>query len=110
MRALVLASMVGITPIQAFAQERIQGKVVSTELTHCDFKPGSCAGNLTLERAGQATNPLTVEVPLGTTIRSGSEHVYLPALKGRTVSIDLITTNGQKAVSSIDVVEASATK
>lgn len=101
--ALVAAILIAHSP-QGLAQETVQGKVVGTQLTHCDFKPGGCAGNLTLgtESQGKA-GQVTINVPLGTPIRKGNETVYLPALRGKSVHIVLATEKGEKTARSIDV-------
>ena len=89
---------------QGFAQEAIHGKVVSTKLTHCDFKPGGCAGNLTLETENQGkVSQIVVDVPLGTKIHKGNETVYLPALRGRSVNIVLAANKGEKTAQSIEI-------
>ena len=58
----------------AHAQEKVEGKVVSTKLTHCDMnvKIGGCAGTFTMERKAEGKNEeLKVNVPLGTPITRG---------------------------------------
>lgn len=102
--ALAITAILMMHSPQGFAQEVAQGKVVSTKLTHCDFKPGGCAGNLTLETENQGkASQLTINVPLGTPIRKGNDTVYLPALRGKSVHIVLGTEKGEKVARSIDV-------
>lgn len=89
-----------------FAQEKIEGKVVGTKLTHCDMnvKIGGCAGTLKLERkASDKTEELTFNVPLGTPITRGSETVYLPALRGKTVIITQVTEKNERVAKAIEV-------
>lgn len=102
--SVVVAALLVAGPAPALTQERLQGKVVATMLTHCDFKPGGCAGNLTLETTpqGQASQVM-IDVPLGTPIRKGNETVYLPALRGKAVNIVLVTEKGKKTARSVDV-------
>jgi hypothetical protein len=88
-----------------FAQEKIEGKVVGTRLTHCDMnvKIGGCAGTLTMEsRADGKTEEIQVEVPLGTPITRGSETVYLPALRGKTVVITHVREKNLRVAKAIE--------
>lgn len=88
-----------------FAQEKIEGKVVGTKLTHCDMnvKIGGCAGTMKLERkAGDKTEELTINVPLGTPIRKGSETVYLPALRGKTVAVTQAMEKNERVAKAIE--------
>lgn len=103
-RSVLTAALAGALctlPGAAIAQQRIEGKVVSTKLTVCQFKPGGCEGSMVLETA--APGQVTIKVPLGTTIRKGNETVYLPALRGRTVSVTHVTEKGEKIARAIDV-------
>lgn len=89
-----------------FAQEKIEGKVVGTKLTVWDMnvKVGGCAGTLTMERkAGDRTEELTFNVPLGTPITQGSETMYLPALRGKTVVITRVTEKNERVAKAIEV-------
>jgi len=85
----------------ALAQEKIEGKVLSTKLTACTFKPGGCEGTMVLE----TTKPeqVTIKVPLGTMIQKGSETIYLPALRGRTVTVTHVNEKSEKIARAIDV-------
>ncbi|MFY9317474.1 MAG: hypothetical protein WAO95_18195 [Burkholderiales bacterium] len=85
----------------AAAQEKIEGKVLSTKLTVCTFKPGGCEGTMVLGTA--KPEQITIKVPLGTMIQKGSETVFLPALRGRTVSVTHVTEKGERIARSIDV-------
>ena len=85
----------------AVAQEKIEGKVLSTKLTVCTFKPGGCEGTMVLETA--KPEQLAIKVPLGTMIQKGSETVFLPALRGRTVSVTHVTDKGERIARAIDV-------
>lgn len=91
-----------------WAQEKIEGKVVSSKLTACSFKPGGCEGSLVLEaqRAGKMEQ-VTIKVLLGTQIKKGEEYVYLPTLRGNRVSIAHATEKGEKVAKTIDVVETA---
>lgn len=88
-----------------FSQEKIEGKVTGTKLTHCDMnvKVGGCAGTLKMERkAGDKTEELTINVPLGTPIRRGTETVYLPALRGKTVVITQVIEKNERVAKAIE--------
>ncbi len=88
----------------ALAQEKIEGKVISTKLTVCQFKPGGCAGSLLMETAAPGKREqVTIQVPLGTMIRKGEEVVYLPALRGRIVAVTHVTEKGERIARAIDV-------
>lgn len=90
----------------AMAQEKIDGKIVSTKLTHCnmDVKIGGCAGTFAMEStvAGKKEE-LMFEVPLGTPITRGSETMYLPALRGKTVVVTAVTEKNQRVAKAIEV-------
>lgn len=96
-----LAALLSSPPV--WSQQTLEGKVVGTRLTHCDFKPGGCAGTLTLAGANETVE---IEVPLGTPIRQGAGHLYLPALRGKTVSVVLAADKAAKTARAIDVKEA----
>ena len=90
----------------ARAQEKIEGKVIGTKLTHCDMnvKIGGCAGKLTMERQAEGKKEeLTFNVPLGTPITRGSETMYLPALRGKTVVITHVTDKTERVAKAIEV-------
>jgi len=89
-----------------FGQERVEGVVVSTKLTKCNFKPGGCEGNLVLETPrGDTKEQLTIKVPLGTQIKKGTEDIYLPALRGNLVAVTHVSDNGEKVAKSIEVIK-----
>lgn len=103
--ALVFA--LALLPAAGFGQEKIEGTVVGTKLTLCQFKPGGCEGYLTLETTG-AVKPeqVTLKVALGTPIKKGKEDVFLPALRGKSVAVSYVTDKGEKLAKSIEVLEA----
>lgn len=87
------------------AQEKIEGKVVRTDVTVCDMnvKVGGCAGTLTIERkAGDKTEQLTINVPLGTPIKRGIETAYLPALRGKTVAVTQMMEKNERVAKAIE--------
>jgi hypothetical protein len=90
----------------ALGQERIDGTVLRTKTTHCDMnaKSGGCAGTLTMERkADGKTEQLTFNVPLGTPITRAGETAYLPALRGKTVSVTHVTEKNERVAKAIEV-------
>lgn len=98
--SVILALLLVIALGPGFAQEALEGKAVGTKLTHCDFKPGSCAGSLKLETTA---SQIEIDVPLGTPIRQGSKYVYLPTLRGKAVSVILAADKPGKTARSINV-------
>jgi hypothetical protein len=87
----------------AWAQQTFEGTVVSTTLTACDFKPGTCEGTVVLETKGAAPGRVTIKVPKGTQIKQGNEHLFLPGTKGRLVAITYVENKGEKVARSIEV-------
>jgi hypothetical protein len=108
-RLLITVSLAGFlgvagAPPWTSAQQRIEGTVVSTKLTACDFKPGTCEGTAVLEtRTSGTAGQVTIKVPKGTQIKHGSEHLFLPGLKGRLVAVTYVEDKGEKVATSIDV-------
>lgn len=112
MNRLVLRSLLPIATATLFshapallAQEKIEGKVVGTKLTHCDMnvKIGGCAGTMKLERkAGDKSEELTFNVPLGTPIRKRTETVYLPGLRGKTVMVTHVMEKNERVAKAIE--------
>ncbi len=90
------------SPVVVAAEERIEGTVISTTLTACDFKPGTCEGSLVLDTKGQ-DGQVTVKVPKGTQIKKGNNHVLLPGLKGSQVTIAYVNDKGARVATSIEV-------
>ena len=86
------------------ADARIEGVVTSTKLTTCEFKPGTCEGSLVLERKeGGKPNEVTIKVPKGTVITKGSDHLFLPGLKGNAVAVTYTEERGEKVAKAIEV-------
>jgi hypothetical protein len=86
----------------ALGAERIEGTVLSTTLTACDFKPGTCEGALVLDTKGK-DGQVTVKVSKGTQIKKGNDHLFLPGLKGNHVAITYVDDKGARIAKSIDV-------
>ena len=89
----------------SLAQEKIEGTVISANLTACDFKPGTCEGTLVLEAkiAGKAER-VSFKVPKGTLITKGQDYMLLPAIQGSTIVIVYdVKAGGVKVAKSITV-------
>jgi len=83
------------------AQQQIEGTVVSTKLTACDMKPGTCEGSMVLDTKDAAQ--ITINVPKGTQIKQGDGHLFLPGIKGRVVAVTYVEDKGGKVAKSIEV-------
>lgn len=102
---LAFLSLAGFAPL-AFAQEKLEGRVVGTKLTHCDMsvKVGGCAGTLTLEsKARGDKQELRINVPLGTPITRAGETMYLPALRGKNVVVTHVMDKNERVAKAIEV-------
>ena len=106
-RLLLIAAVAGTMsafPWASEAQEKIEGKVLSTKLTICQFKPGGCAGSLVMETAApRKPEQVTIRIPLGTMIKQGNDVVYLPALRGREVIVEVAADKGERVAKTISV-------
>ena len=92
----------------ASAERRIDGSVVRTKVTLCEFRPRGCAGYLVLEvERGGKREQLTVQVRLGVPIRRGEEYVLLASLPGSVVSVVCVAENGAIVARSIEVTESA---
>jgi hypothetical protein len=106
--ALVFALMVSLAlPLQGEAEERIEGVVRDTVVTHCDAsRQGGCAGTLTLERRSAAgIETLAIKVPLGTPISRESGILLLHSLEGRTVVVTQTSERSARVARAVEVVE-----
>ncbi len=105
--SLAFAAIIGLQTISAAAQEKIEGTVVSTKMTLCEFKPGGCEGDLVLERKGSGgkAESTTIRVPKGTLIKKGNDYAYLPTLRGSVVAVTYVTEKGTPVAKSIEVLK-----
>lgn len=104
--AMVMA--LAMIPLASVAQEKIEGKVLRTNLTACNPKPtgGGCEGSLTVEiKADGETQQVPIKVVAATLIRKGKDYLFLPATQGNSVVVSYVTEQGQKMATSIDIVE-----
>lgn len=100
--AWMLVLVAGTLPVSA--EEKIEGSVVSTTLTSCEFKPGTCEGSLVLDtQEGGKPTQITINVPKGTAIKKGGDHLFLPGVKGQPVVISYVTEKGERVAKSIEV-------
>ena len=88
------------------AQQQIEGAVVSTKLTACDMKPGTCEGTMVLDTKGATPGQVTIKVPKGTQIKQGDGHLFLPGTKGRVVAVTYVEDKGEKVAKSVEVKSA----
>jgi len=90
----------------AHAQQQVEGTVVSTKMTACDMKPGSCEGTMTLDTKGATPGQVTITIQKGTVIKHGDGHLFLPGTKGRVVAITYVEDKGEKVAKSVEVKSA----
>ena len=88
------------------AQQQIEGTVLSTKLTACDMKPGTCEGTMVLDTKGATPGQVTIKVPKGTQIKQGDGHLFLPGTKGRVVAVTYVEDKGEKVAKSVEVKSA----
>jgi hypothetical protein len=88
-----------------FGQEKIEGKVIKTNLTSCSVVPGkvgTCAGTLVLEsKANGKAHQATLKVTRDTILKKGDEKVFLFQLLGAPVSVSFTTEKGEKVAQSV---------
>ena len=87
----------------AHAQQHVEGTVVSTKMTACGMKPGTCEGTMTLQTKDGTPGQVTIKVQNGTVIKHGDGHLFLPATKGRLVAITYVEDKGEKVAKSVEV-------
>lgn len=104
------AVMIAVAPTASFADEKVEGKVVRTNLTLCQPRPtgGGCEGTLTLEpKAGGTAQEMAIKVTADTLIKKGGDFVFLPSTQGSSVVVSYVTQKGEKVAKSIDVLGAA---
>lgn len=93
-------------PSIGFAQETVEGTVVSTKLTSCDFKPGGCVGSLVLQTSvGGKPGQMGIQVPRGTLIKQGNDFAFLPTLRGKYIAVAYAMEKGEPVAKSIEVLK-----
>jgi hypothetical protein len=94
---------------QAGAEQRIQGTVLQTRVTLCQFKPRGCAGFMVMELAREGRREqVTVQVRLGVPIRHEEDYVLLATLRGSVVSVVHVIEKGAIVAKSIEVTTKAA--
>ena len=111
-RRMSFGAVTGVGLICAFvatshdglAAQKLEGRVIGTTLTQCDFKPRTCEGTLDVQtKIAGKTQRVTILVRKGTTIKKGNAYILLPALNGGLVAIAYVTEKGNKLAQSIEV-------
>ncbi len=111
MRRLLITAVSAVLSVLApvsivFAQQQIEGTVVSTKMTACDMKPGTCEGTMVLDTKGPTPGQVTIKVRKGTVIKHGDGYLFLPGTKGRVVAITYVEDKGEKVAKSVEVKSA----
>ena len=92
-------------PWLGFGQEKVEGTVITTNLTSCSVVPGkvgTCEGTLVLEsKADGKPRQVTVKVTRDTTLKKGEEKVFLFQLKGGLATVNFLTERGEKVAQSV---------
>lgn len=101
----VCALVVAIFNSLSFGQEKIEGKVVKTNLTACSVVPGkvgTCEGTLILENMKDGKpNQITVKITRDTMLRKGDEKLFLFQLQGAPVTVTFNESKGEMAAQSV---------
>ncbi|WP_340522339.1 hypothetical protein [Cupriavidus necator] len=104
--SLALWLIGGGYPSIGFAQETVEGTVISTKLTFCDFKPGGCEGSLVLQTsAAGKSGQMGIKVPRGTLSKQGNDFAYLPSLRGKYLTVAYVMEKGEPVAKSIEVLK-----
>jgi hypothetical protein len=87
------------------AQEKIEGTVVSTNLTACSVVPGklgTCEGTLVLESKKEGKPyQTTVKVTRDTALKKGDEKLFLFQLNGAPVTVTFFEGKSEKVAQSV---------
>jgi hypothetical protein len=99
----VIALAVSFLP--GAAQEKIEGTVVSTNLTACSVVPGkvgTCEGTLVLESKKQGKpHQTTVKVTRDTALKKGDEKLFLFQLNGAPATVTFFERKSEKVAQSV---------
>jgi hypothetical protein len=102
---LALWALVFMFPVRALGQEKVEGKVIKTELTSCSVVPGkvgTCEGTLVLEhKVDGKPRQMTVKVTRDTVLKKGDDKLFLFQLQGGLVTINFINEKGEKLAHSV---------
>lgn len=101
----VCAIVLTVFPPLLFGQEKVEGIVVSTNLTSCSVVPGkvgTCEGTLVLEsKADGKARQMTVKITRDTALKKGDEKLFLFQLQKAFVTINFVTEKGEKVTQSV---------
>ncbi|HEV2095493.1 MAG TPA: hypothetical protein VGQ82_03230 [Chthoniobacterales bacterium] len=104
---MAFASAFMTLPSISLALDKIEGNVVGTKLTACDFASRRCEGYLTLDtKAGAKADSMSIRVIGDTAMTKGSEKVLLPTLRGSTVAVTYVKEKGENLAKSIEVLQS----
>ena len=96
--------LVAFSPF-GFAQEKIEGTVIKTNLISCSLVPGkvgTCEGTFVLESKGnEKARQTTIKVTRDTTLKTGDEKLFLFQLQGGLVTVSFVTEKGEKVAQSV---------
>lgn len=99
------AIALAISLLPGLAQEKIEGTVVSTNLTACSVVPGkvgTCEGTLVLESKKDAKpHQTTVKVTRDTVLKKGDEKLFLFQLNGASVTVTFFEGKAEKVAESV---------
>lgn len=99
--ALIVATF---SPL-CLGQEKIEGKVIKTDLTACSVVPGkvgTCEGTLVLEsKANGKAHQTTFKVTRDTILKKGDEKVFLFQLHGTPVTVTFVTEKDEKLAKTV---------
>jgi hypothetical protein len=88
-----------------FAEERLEGQVVKTQLTACSTAPGkvgTCEGTLELaHQVGEKAERVTVQVTRDTILKQGERKAFLFQLEGSHAMVTYVTTGDHKLATSV---------
>src|SRR5712692_6780074 len=91
---IALVVMALVTPTASVADEKIEGKVMRTNLTLCHPRPtgGGCEGTLTLETKADGTaQQVAIKVIADTVIKKGQDYLLLPQTQDYSVIVTFVT-------------------
>ena len=101
-----IASAITGYPSVALAAEKVEGTVVGTKLTACDFANKRCEGYLTLEpKTATKAEPMSIRILSATSLSKANEKVLLPSLRGSVVTVNYVKEKGENLAKSVEVVQ-----
>ncbi|MGH7771907.1 MAG: hypothetical protein ACREQA_06680 [Candidatus Binatia bacterium] len=102
---IVWGLALAMLPLHGFGQEKIEGTVISTNLTSCSVVPGkvgTCEGTLVLESKGDGKpRQMTVKITRDTMLKKGEEKLFLFQLQGASVIVTLQPEKGEKVAQTV---------